>query len=210
MMAPERVVLLGVADASLARQLMVELMRPGVPCQLPVVKSFREMRAELERVSPAVILLDESILNGRSLESAVRELKEIAPVVVLAGVERQAGLAPLAARGDVDSVARTGDFVSLVAGFIERRLGETEPAQTTSRALWSELPSDFPEILRHEINNPLTGILGNAEMLLAHRERLPPAAAQRLETIVDLAVRLRETIRRLSLAWESEHQLRAS
>ncbi len=25
---------------------------------------------------------------------------------------------------------------------------------------------DFGEVLRHELNNPLTGILGNAEMLL--------------------------------------------
>ena len=57
-------------------------------------------------------------------------------------------------------------------------------------------------MLRHEINNPLTGILGNAEMALAHRERLPDAAAKRLEIVVDLAVRLRETIRRLSVTRE--------
>ena len=50
----------------------------------------------------------------------------------------------------------------------------------------------------HEINNPLTGILGNAELVLAHREHLSQLAIQRLETVVDLAVRLRENIRRLS------------
>ncbi|MGA8230298.1 MAG: hypothetical protein WB795_02360 [Candidatus Acidiferrales bacterium] len=32
-----------------------------------------------------------------------------------------------------------------------------------------------------------------------HRERLPAAAAKRLDIVVDLAVRLRETIRRLSV-----------
>src|SRR2546427_867969 len=62
---------------------------------------------------------------------------------------------------------------------------------------------DFGEILRHEVNNPLTGILGNAELLLAELRRrkdnsMPPTAQQRLQTIADLAVRLRETIRRLS------------
>ena len=62
---------------------------------------------------------------------------------------------------------------------------------------------DFGEVLRHEVNNPLTGILGNAELLLARRESLPTAAVERLETIAELAVRLRETIRRLSRAWES-------
>ena len=39
-----------------------------------------------------------------------------------------------------------------------------------------ELSGDFGEILRHEVNNPLTGILGNTELLLARRDRLPPAA----------------------------------
>jgi hypothetical protein len=39
-------------------------------------------------------------------------------------------------------------------------------------------------------------------MALAHRERLPDAAAKRLEIVVDLAVRLRETIRRLSVTRE--------
>jgi len=66
---------------------------------------------------------------------------------------------------------------------------------------------DFGEVLRHELNNPLTGILGNAELLLAeirrgNDSRLPPGGLQRLETIAALAVRLRETIRRLSQEWE--------
>ena len=68
-----------------------------------------------------------------------------------------------------------------------------------------EMSGDFGEILRHEVNNPLTGILGNTELLLARRDRLPPSAVERLETIAELAVRLRETVRRLSNAWE-EHQ----
>jgi len=69
-----------------------------------------------------------------------------------------------------------------------------------------ELSGDFGEILRHEVNNPLTGILGNTELLLARRDRLPPAAVERLETIAGLAVRLRETVRRLSNAWDEHHE----
>jgi len=66
----------------------------------------------------------------------------------------------------------------------------------------------FGEILRHELNNPLTGILGNAELLLAEVQRkndgqLPQHGQQRLETIAALAVRLRETVRRLSERWET-------
>jgi signal transduction histidine kinase len=61
------------------------------------------------------------------------------------------------------------------------------------------------------MNNPLTGILGNAELLLAEVRRkndgkLPHGGQQRLETIAALAVRLRETVRRLSEQWEARQQ----
>ena len=66
---------------------------------------------------------------------------------------------------------------------------------------------DFGEVLRHELNNPLTGILGNAELLLVELRRknieLPSTVETRLETIATLAVRMRETVRRLSEEWES-------
>jgi nitrogen-specific signal transduction histidine kinase len=58
----------------------------------------------------------------------------------------------------------------------------------------------------HEINNRLTEILGSAAMLLSHRERLHLADVQRLQVVVDPAVRLRETMRRINAAWE--HQTR--
>lgn len=66
---------------------------------------------------------------------------------------------------------------------------------------------NFGELLRHELNNPLTGILGNAELLLAEARRLNGAGlsengVKRLETIATLAVRMRETVRRLSQACE--------
>ena len=65
-------------------------------------------------------------------------------------------------------------------------------------------------MLRHELNNPLAGILGNAELLLAEVRRkndgqLPHDGQHRLETIAALAVRLRETVRRLSQDWESRN-----
>jgi signal transduction histidine kinase len=69
---------------------------------------------------------------------------------------------------------------------------------------------DFGEVLRHELNNPLTGILGNAELLLTELRRrnidLPQQAVLRLETIATLAVRMRETVRRLSEDWETQSE----
>jgi len=69
---------------------------------------------------------------------------------------------------------------------------------------------DFGEVLRHELNNPLTGILGNAEPLLVelrrHNIELPQQTVLRLETIATLAVRMRETVRRLSEDWETQSE----
>ncbi|MGA7635797.1 MAG: histidine kinase dimerization/phospho-acceptor domain-containing protein, partial [Candidatus Acidiferrales bacterium] len=99
-----------------------------------------------------------------------------------------------------------GDFVPLAASLVKRRLRWAEHSESTLGAHRAGMPDDVAEIFRHEINNPLTGILGNAELLLSHGARLPAIDMQRLQTVVDLAVRLRETIRRLSDAWENRAQ----
>lgn len=49
--------------------------------------------------------------------------------------------------------------------------------------------------VRHEINNPLTGVLGQAQLLL--REELNERARKRVETIEDLALRLRDIVAQL-------------
>jgi signal transduction histidine kinase len=60
-------------------------------------------------------------------------------------------------------------------------------SETPLGAPWTGFPAETAEIFRHEINNPLTGILGNVELVLSHRSRLPPPAVQRLQVVVDLA-----------------------
>src|SRR5258708_5629254 len=49
--------------------------------------------------------------------------------------------------------------------------------------------------LRHEINNPLTGVLGQAQLLL--REELNEKARKRAETIEQLARRLADIVSEL-------------
>jgi signal transduction histidine kinase len=150
----------------------------------------------------SVFLLDESGVEGqskKSLKEAVKRLVEFAPVIVVAEPERQSELTGLLTSGAAEFVARIGKFVPLAVGLVERRvrLAKTSiPAR--SGGVNNAWPADFGELFRHEVNNPLTGILGNAEMLLARRDHLPASAIERLEIIAHLAVRLRETVRRLS------------
>ena len=49
--------------------------------------------------------------------------------------------------------------------------------------------------IRHEINNPLTGVLGQAQLLL--REELSDRARKRAQTIEELAIRIRDIVAQL-------------
>lgn len=55
--------------------------------------------------------------------------------------------------------------------------------------------ADLVARVRHEINNPLTGVLGQAQLLL--REDLNERARKRAETIEELAIRLRDVVAQL-------------
>ncbi len=202
----DRHVILGLADEKLARELAPAAQRASGSVRFSICENLAELRSGLQRESPVVLVLDESILNGAALGETLLQLTEASPVIVVAPPWRQVELCRWIADGDVEFVAKVGDYVSLAAAFIARRVRWAELAESAFGLPWRELPPDFASILRHEINNPLTGILGNAELLRTNlRDNLPPGSVQRLETIVTLALRLRETTRRLSNAWERDH-----
>jgi signal transduction histidine kinase len=85
-------------------------------------------------------------------------------------------------------------------GMDKVRAESSDPAQQL-RSLVRELESKLSETadlvahVRHEINNPLTGVIGQAQLLL--REELSPAARRRVETIEQLAGRIRDTVAQL-------------
>jgi len=107
-----------------------------------------------------------------------------APVVVIGDAQHQTELSGLVVAGSADYVVRTGGCLTIALGLVERWLRKA--AQSDAPALSSpeeslETPrketdmeldrEDFGEVLRHELNNPLTGILGNAELLLSEIRR---------------------------------------
>jgi signal transduction histidine kinase len=204
-MSDEHLIQIICNDPRLTRKYVNELQSASQSFQLRPIAWFAGVR-QRPRVEASVFLLDESGLEDQSkegLQATVTELVEIAPVIMVAAPVRQPELKLQISAGAADFVARSGNFVPVAVGLVERRirlaaegvLGRSDgPDDGRSR--------DFGEMLRHEVNNPLTGILGNAEMLLARRDRLPASAIERLETIANLAVRLRETVQRLSSAAE--------
>jgi signal transduction histidine kinase len=71
----------------------------------------------------------------------------------------------------------------------------------TARTLALEYETRLNEVadlvarVRHEINNPLAGVLGQAQLLL--REELNDRARKRAQTIEELAIRLRDVVAQL-------------
>jgi len=193
-------------DSVVARSFIAELAAAGGPHQTRLADTLTQAISMLERWNPDVIFLDESawetVEAAVKTEEAVASLAEHAPVVVAAPARHQELLAFLICSGAVDLVVRVGNFPPVAAGLaaLRARLAARVPRRHFAGPIVEE---DFGEILRHEVNNPLTGILGNAELLLKRRSQLPSFAVERLETITELAVRLRETIRRLSDDLES-------
>jgi signal transduction histidine kinase len=225
-----RVVLLVTADTALARRLIRMLsgendilrMDEARPYQLPIATSVAQAHSCIGRAVPSVILLDESVAAAGLFTDVLQELSHFAPIIFLAAPENLARwcalseLSDLVTQGRVECVPRYGDFVPLATRLIERHACARPvalrryavPAAVADVPERVQLdpdhaPRDFGEVLRHEVNNPLTGILGNAELLLSRRDRISADMAERLEVIAELAIRLRETIRRLSNALES-------
>ncbi len=198
------------ADRTVAQECVDTLAVFGARYRTSPVTTIEQARMEFLRTPPAAVFIDESAIdpgsNGESLESAVSLLTETSPVVVAAAPEKQSELAFLITAGAVDFVARVDHFVPIAVGMLERRVRIVERVEDRIQIPHDIVTRDFGEILRHEVNNPLTGILGNTELLLARRDPLPPAAIERLQTIAELAVRLRETVRRLSNAWDENHE----
>jgi signal transduction histidine kinase len=181
--------------------------------------------------APVVILLDENtfpveprerLSESLRIETLLGALAAHAPVVII-GAEHGSETAPLVIAARVDFLPHSQHWIAEAMDLADQRWRQPLPDAADSRnsqaaalpspqALPDEMASEaFGEVLRHELNNPLTGILGNAELLLAEVRRtndghFPNGGQQRLETIAALAVRLRETVRRLSQDWETRNR----
>jgi len=206
-MTPDPRIQIICGNQRLAREYVDGFRRVFESSYLRPIARFAEAQQFAAGVS--VFVLDQSGVSGRSrqgLRGLVERLAEAAPVIVVSAPERQSELTALLTSGKADFVARTGDFVPVAVGLAERRIRLASMGLLGySTGANGHRGGDFGEILRHEVNNPLTGILGNAEMLLARRDHLPASAIERVETIAHLAVRLRETVRRLSSTAELRH-----
>jgi signal transduction histidine kinase len=216
----EHTILLVSDDAELCAAARREFETKDEGLRVAAVRTVDAAHRIVADAAPSVILLEETSTTLESdgqvgivtcLNSVVSALAVHAPVVVIGARDQQAEVASLVAAGSADFVERAGGCLPVALEMVERRLRQAQHFQSDSEPLRLRQVLNgeaFGEVLRHEMNNPLTGILGNAELLLAEVRRkndgrLPHGGQQRLETIAALAVRLRETVRRLSQECEA-------
>src|SRR5580698_49522 len=191
--ARECAVLIGTPNAQLARRISYELTRGAESRLMRVAQTLEELLENFTETAASVTFLDDQLLDGVQLTEFVKQLAGSAPVVLLAEPGRESEVLRFIAEDKLDFVARV----------MQRRLRWAALGAAPVLGRDEDAAAELAEIFRHEINNPLTGILGNAELLLAHGAHLSGTDVQRVETVVQLAVRLRETIRRVSDAIES-------
>jgi signal transduction histidine kinase len=204
-------------DAELRARTRREMATRRVGVRVAAVSNLDAAWRVVQDTSPDVIVLEDvspgaqpedPLGRGPRLKTTVSSLATYAPVVVICAPERRGDLSALVSAGAADYVERSEGCFPLALEHIERRLERSFSMEQNLSAPLAVASEDFGEVLRHELNNPLTGILGNAELLLAEIRRkndgkLPRGGQQRVETIAALAVRLRETVRRLSQEWRA-------
>jgi len=199
---PARTILVACGEPALTERVVQEISLLDPKVQAPYATTVTHAISLLERYEPDVILVDETAVcaGEEPIDEVLAPLTERAPVVFIGDPVHQEILTVLIGCSAVDMVARVGNFASVAAGLVERRLQQSELKIFEE----STFIKDFGERLRHEVNNPLTGILGNAQLLMtrAQREGMPVRTIERLQTIAELAMRLRETVRVLSQNWD--------
>ena len=113
------------------------------------------------------------------------------PTLALVSPGEEQRLGDWLEREPADFLLCAGNYDELLPAYVRRLLRRRDTR-------WEEIAA----ILRHEINNPLTGVLGNAELALADASALPEKTRHRLATIIQLALRLRDVVRNLEAQLE--------
>lgn len=180
-----RVLLVGVRRED--REALLRSLTPREPrFSLLAVASLAEALSCLEARQVDAVLCDWSAFPSlrEALAGEFREAPRV-PILVLVPPGAEARAAALLEREPAEFVLQAGNYQAWLPALLRRALSRQHPSS-----------EEVAMFIRHEINNPLTGVLGNAELLLADAS-LPAKVRDRLATIITLAVRLRDVVRTL-------------
>jgi len=183
--APARILLFGLWRVE--RECLERALSADSGLRLQNVASVAEALSGLEAGDADALVCDLGFyLFLRESEEAAGFDPAGVPTLALVSPGEECRVGERLALDPTDFLLRAGDYCALLPAGV-RRLARRRQAR------WEEVAA----LLRHEINNPLTGVLGNAELILAEASALPAKTRHRLTTIIELAVRLRDVVRNL-------------
>lgn len=152
-----------------------------------------------ECYADALIFIGTGAAGQMELEDAVQRATSLQPLALLLAV------VPSASLGRQLSLMRAGAFDTLSMTARDPRIGETlgravELITQRRRIINREklrLISQLAISVNHEINNPLTGLMGTAELLLLENKGLGEKAQRDLRLILQQCRRIQEVTARL-------------
>ena len=95
-----------------------------------------------------------------------------------------------------DELSRLAEQMNVMADSLKHSLGELEDklSESTNALAATGLAK---AAVRHEINNPLTTVIGNVELLIERYEHTDKDLTAKLEVVLNNALRIAETARQL-------------
>lgn len=167
--------------------------------------------ALVQSTKPDVIILDLEMPGVNGIEAARQIREEVPrPVVVLSSHTEWSWLSNATEAGTHAYLTKPSTPAELQSAItiacarfaelqrLKDRLAEgLEHCEARVKAERLAAIGQITTTIRHEINNPLTIVLGNAQLLLAEDYQLPEALTTMLEAIVDGANRIRQVVKAL-------------
>lgn len=204
-LAPLRVLV--AAEDPLLRLLVVAVLAE-LRYESSVAADGAEAWRAFEESRPGLVLLDVDlpIVDGLEVCRRIRELDDRREtfVVFLTGRERPEDLEPVLDAGGDDFIAKPTTPEDLRARLIvaRRRIAQDAARRRAeaelSTARWLAGIGEAMFALEHEINNPLSALLGSAELMIMELEERGERS-ELLDIIHEQGMRIAEVVRRLRL-----------
>jgi len=143
-------------------------------------------------------LIEKEMLNGIWPDCGIEEglmLTDLPGYIIIVGFSDKKSVTrqtKTAVKSAVDKLA--GADIEYIINSFEKLKADFKKLVKSERAT---AITETAVTVNHEINNPLTAILGNAQLLLMGEKDLPKEVAAKLKTIEKSAIQIRETTSKL-------------
>jgi DNA-binding NtrC family response regulator len=186
------------SNESLDILLLKSALEQDEEIQATVVATSGDLLEAMESDPVDMVLVDLDSPGSKGLQT-VLDLRKAYPescVLVLTAFASVPFIQEAMRAGACDCLikpCRPEDLLDQVRKAIVRMEAEYNRTEAGRRELIRQLSAS----INHEVNNPLTAILGTAELLLSEKEGLSPKLCKDLQTIIDQSLRIREVMARL-------------